>query len=133
MSPDVQGWACLAGLFGSLLRERAGRPVERLALYVADLRDPVGLAMGRALHAVGIGSHPGSAKPVAFGLLSAEEMEAVVSIAGPMFVTAALRLRHAPPPGHVRIVVAFKEAAVHAVDAAHIEEAALVSSPGGIS
>ena len=132
-SSELQAWVALADGFAKLLRaQRPGRPVEEVALYMADLTAPNGIAFARKLHAARLGPDPSAlfgpachltprpSAPLTLGLLTAEEMVGVAESAGPSFERAAQRLREVPPRLHVRVLLVADR-----VDVAHIYVAVL--------
>ena len=134
-SPDLEAWAALKGAFARLLRaQRTGRPLEEVALYLAELTTPHGLALARAIHAAKLGPDPERFRRpqherVTVGVLTVEEMVTAATNAGPLFEHAAVELRGAPPPHHVRVLFATERAEV-----VHLHLAVFgASTDGGVS
>jgi hypothetical protein len=104
--------------FGNLLRtQRTGLPLEELALYLAELAEPPGLALAQAIHAAKLGPDPASflepGRPrISVGVLTAEELVAAATDVGPLFEPVVVDLRRVPPPQHVRILLVSVRAAI---------------------
>ena len=117
-SPELEAWAALKGAFAKLLRaQRTGRPLEEVALYMAELTTPQGLALAQAIHAAKLGPDPEwfrrpQHQRVSVGVLTAEELVTVATNAGPLLERAAVELRGAPLPDHVRVLFAAERAEV---------------------
>ncbi len=118
ISPELEGWAALRGAFARLLRvQRTGRPVEEVALYMAELATPRGIALAQAIHGARLGPDPAlfsdpERQRVSVGLLTAKEMVGVVTNAAPLFEGAVVELHCVPPPRHVHLVFAPERAGV---------------------
>jgi hypothetical protein len=116
-------WEALKAAFTGLLRaQREGRPIEELALYLAELTTPHGLALAQAIHAAKLGPDPAllldpERKRVSVGMLTAEEMVSAATHAGPLLKQAAVELRFVPPTRHIRVLFAAEETRV-----AHLHE-----------
>jgi hypothetical protein len=109
--------AVLSGAFKLVLgAQRTGRQVEELAIYVADLTEPLGFTLARAIHAAKRGPDPAAffrpsprhARPRApfiVGLKDRDELAKIAATAGESFESATTELHAAPRLHHVRILI----------------------------
>jgi len=124
MTSDPAGMrTTLAALIVRVAKARPGEPLERLGIYIADLTEPLGMQLSRAIYVAGHGPDPDSylrptstrslppRAPFIVASISADNLTQIVARAGGTFARAAQELRRKPPADHARVLMAAGETA----------------------